>query len=132
MTNSLLPLPAGCALDHFYNSPRFVLRNRLALGDRHAIARLALIVRIVSKHFGRTADELAVNRMLDQAFDSDRDGFVHLVTDDTTNNRALYFVSTTILAFYTISSKLVINSNLELNLVVRGEPITLWNQCVGV
>jgi hypothetical protein len=75
------------ALDH---RPALRLRNRLALFDPHLLADVERIVRIVGVVLLRTADDLAVQRMLHPPVDADGDGLVTLVRNDGSDQDALW------------------------------------------
>src|SRR5258708_6478156 len=68
--------------------PRLGLGNRAGFFDLHQVAGMKLVLFIVRMVFLRTADEFAVQRMLDLALDQDRDGLVHLVAGYPTSQFA--------------------------------------------
>src|SRR5689334_8588176 len=84
-----LPTLLRSARQHLHDTPVLGLRQRARLDDAHHVAFLALAVFVVRVHFGRTAHDLAVQRMLHLALEQDGDRLLHLVADHTTFDRAL-------------------------------------------
>src|SRR3954451_25308381 len=73
-------------LDQFFDAPALVGRQRAALDDLHAIARLEfvlLVVRLVLRAAGQVLAVLAVG---DAAFDQHGTRLVHLVAGDDANH----------------------------------------------
>src|SRR6185312_687065 len=83
-----LPSSAGGLLDDSHDTPGFAARQRPARRDLHQITIVGLALLVVSQQLRRTADELAVRRVLDQALDLHGDGLLHLRADDTARERA--------------------------------------------
>src|SRR6056297_1193449 len=83
------------ALDDFHHLPALVLRERTALGNTNGIAFVAVVCFIVRMHLARTANVLAVQRVLDQALQAHGDRLVHLVADNATDLAALYLFFST-------------------------------------
>src|SRR5262245_64447528 len=83
----LLPSFRRRALDHAYQGPGLVPRQRPALRDRDGVARAALVLLVVREQLRRAAHVLAVGRVLDQPLDRHGDGLVHLVADDRSGQR---------------------------------------------
>src|ERR1022692_1826963 len=75
--------------DDAHQHPRLAARHRPARLDRHHVALLALVVRVVRKELGGAANVLAVGRVLDQTLDGHGDGFVHFVADDLAGEQSL-------------------------------------------
>src|SRR5210317_758490 len=82
--------PVRCTFNDVDDSPGLVLGKWPALRDRNAIPGLALIRSVVREHLRRPADIFAVDGMLDEAFDRDGDGLVHLVAHNASDNRPLH------------------------------------------
>src|SRR5690606_6244671 len=83
------PLFLDRSLDNAHHLPCLSLRHWPALPDRNLVAGLALVRLVVRHHLAGTANVLAVNRVLDQAFDGDRYRLVHLVADHASLDDAL-------------------------------------------
>ena len=88
-----MPCHAYCAarVTTFDHAPVLGLRHRTHLGDADHVAFLALAVLVVRVHLGRTAHDLAVQRMLHLALEQHGDRLLHLVADHATFDRALRF-----------------------------------------
>src|SRR6188768_3450070 len=87
------------ALDDAHQGPRLVPRKRSALGNRHGIARAALVLLVVRKQLRRAAHVLAVGRVLDQPLDLDGNRLVHLVADDGAGERLRHPVGSFLRSF---------------------------------
>src|SRR5690606_1252262 len=81
-------LSFGGARDDLDDAPVLGLGQRAALGHAHDVAFLARALFIVGVQLGGTADVLAVQRVLDLAFDQDRHRLLHLVADHPAFDRA--------------------------------------------
>src|SRR5579863_9503832 len=77
------------ARQHFDDAPILGLRQWARLGDAHHVTFLALALLVVRVHLGRTAHDLAVQRMLHLALEQHGDRLLHLVADHATFDRAL-------------------------------------------
>src|SRR5438445_7617664 len=80
------------ARNDFDYAPVFGLRQRAAFSNAHHVTFLALAVLVMRVHLGRTADDLAVQRMLHLALEQHGDRLLHLVAHDAAFDRALRFL----------------------------------------
>src|SRR5690606_2269779 len=95
---------------NFDHAPRLGLGQRPALGDGYDIALVAGIVLVMRMHLGRTAQELAVERVHHHALDRDGDRFVHLVADHTAGQgpgSLLLFAHDDLPAFFSLITVLI-------------------------
>src|SRR5699024_8235983 len=88
-SESCLSLRLLGSFNHFDHFPGLGPGNRPGLLDAHGIAFIATVVGIVGMNLARTTHVLAVERVLDQPLEADRDGLVHLVAHDAPDNAAL-------------------------------------------
>src|SRR5690606_19543696 len=79
----------GRARDDFDHAPVLGLRNRGHFHQADDVAFLRGVLGVVGVQLGRTADVLAVQRVLDVALDQDGDRLVHLVADHPALDRVL-------------------------------------------
>src|SRR5690606_31463393 len=84
--------PAGLA-DDLDDTPGLALRQRTTLADRDRIADAARVVLVVRHDLRRPANELAVDRMPNQALDRNRNALVHLVADHAADDSASGFLA---------------------------------------
>src|SRR5215213_4155245 len=66
------------------DAPTLGRRQRPRLHDEDAVADAGRAGLVVGLHLAGTADDLAVQRVLDAVLDLDDDGLLHLVADDQT------------------------------------------------
>src|SRR3954463_8652510 len=80
-------LPAGDLLgllEDLYDAPALRRGQRPGLHEEDTVADTRGVLLVVRLELVRTADDLAVQRVLDTVLDGDDDGLVHLVADDET------------------------------------------------
>src|SRR5690606_9148410 len=84
-------------LEHLDQTPALRRGQRTGLHQLNAVADAGQTVLVVRLHLGRTADDLAVQRVLHSVLELDDDGLLHLVRDDVTDAdltaRALFLVA---------------------------------------
>src|SRR5690606_7474042 len=83
------PSLLGRARDDLDHAPVLGLRNRGHFHQADDVAFLRGVLGVVGVELGRTADVLAVQRVLDVALDQDGDRLVHLVADHPSLDRVL-------------------------------------------
>src|SRR5690606_12854552 len=83
------PLDDACRFQQTHNSPGLVTGDRTTFRDFHEVALVVLVVLVVSLVACRTDDNLAKHRVLNTTLDVHHHGLVHLVADDTTDQRTL-------------------------------------------
>jgi hypothetical protein len=71
-------------LEDLDDAPALGRRQRAGLREEDPVADAGSVLLVVRLELVGTADDLAVQRVLDAVLDSDDDGLVHLVADDQT------------------------------------------------
>lgn len=81
LVHPILELLGGLALDGLHR-PAFILGNRPSLDNFHDVTDVTAVLFIVRLEVLSSANVLPVLRMLHEAFDTNDDGFIHLVRND--------------------------------------------------